>query len=187
MNAQAYRRFNIVGVTPGDDYAAMTQALTRRYSAMEADVLPDVLLMDGGEGQVNAALQVLAALNIHTVLVMGIAKGTTRKAGLETLILQGSARYLPPQSDALHLLQKIRDEAHRFAITGHRKKRAKASGHSRLEDIEGVGAVRRRALLTHFGGWQGVSRASVEELNKVPGIHLTLAERIYEALHESQK
>jgi excinuclease ABC subunit C len=186
MNPAEYRRFSLKDIPAGDDYAGMKQALMRRYRPLSDNpaALPDMVLVDGGKGQVTQAKAVFEALAIHTVLVLGIAKGPTRKAGLETLVMNEASYFLPAHGEALHFLQHIRDEAHRFAITGHRKKRARASLHSRLEDIEGVGAIRRRALLHHFGGWQGVVRASIIELNKVPGIHLTLAKRIYDALHE---
>lgn len=180
-----YRRFNIADITPGDDYAAMHQALQRRFKrALEQGVLPDVLLIDGGEGQLSQARDVLQALDIRSVLLVGIAKGVARKAGDETLILP-DGRQLQPGSDspALQLLQQIRDEAHRFAITGHRGRRQKARDTSKLEDIEGIGAKRRASLLKHFGGLSGLKGAGVEEIARVDGINMTLAERIYAQLH----
>lgn len=182
-----YRRFNINDITAGDDYAAMRQALTRRYRRLvdgEA-ALPDVLLIDGGKGQVQQALAVLDELGVSSVLVVGVAKGSTRKAGFETLILgdSGIEQQLPASSAALHLIQQIRDEAHRFAITGHRARRDKARRGSLLESIPGVGARRRRELLRHFGSAAGVSRASVEELRKIQGISATMAQQIYDHLH----
>ncbi|MDZ7826621.1 MAG: excinuclease ABC subunit UvrC [Gammaproteobacteria bacterium] len=182
-----YRRFNIEGITGGDDYAAMEQALQRRYRRLKRGEarLPDILFIDGGKGQVAQALGVLEELEITGVRVIGVAKGITRKAGLETLIDGASGReiVLPPTSPALHLIQHIRDEAHRFAITGHRQRRGKQRTSSELDGIDGVGPARRRALIQHFGGIRGVRGASVEELAKVRGLSRTLAEQIYGALH----
>ena len=184
-----YRRYNIAGITPGDDYAAMRQALDRRYSRIlhGEGKLPDVLLIDGGKGQVTQANEVLANHAITSVKVMGVAKGPERRAGMETLVLSGLAgpSILPPHSAALHLIQQVRDEAHRFALTGHRQRRAKTRKVSRLEAIQGLGPKRRSALLRHFGGLQGVARAGVEELAKVPGISRSLAQAIYDGFHES--
>lgn len=181
-----YRRFNISGITGGDDYAAMAQALTRRYKRVnngEYDK-PDLLIVDGGKGQLNKAIEVLHSLSIYDVQLIGIAKGTTRKAGFETLILpDGREKVLNSDSPALHLLQEIRDEAHRFAITGHKQRRDKKRRTSTLEDIPGVGAKRRRELLRHFGGLAQIKRASVTELEKVEGIHKKIAIDIYSALH----
>lgn len=180
-----YRRFNIEGITPGDDYAAMKQAITRRFTRLkELQSLPDLLIIDGGKGQVGIADKVLAELGIHDVLILGVAKGPSRKAGWEKLILvkQGKEFILPEDSEALHLLQHIRDEAHRFAITAHRKKRQKARVDSVLEQIEGVGPKRRQALLHRFGGLRELAMAPLEELIKVPGINEALARKIYEAL-----
>jgi excinuclease ABC subunit C len=183
-----YRRFNITDVTPGDDYAALEQAVRRRYTRVrrEEGRLPDLLLIDGGKGQVSAVGATVEELQLPGLLIIGVAKGPARKPGQETLILSSGSRTLrlPPDSPALHLIQTVRDEAHRFAITGHRLRRGKARTHSPLEAIEGVGAKRRQQLLRHFGGLQGVIRASVEELARVPGIHKNLAHRIYESLHE---
>lgn len=184
-----YRKFNIEGVTAGDDYAAMHQALERRYGRLKREeaVMPDILLIDGGKGQVLQALDVLRELQIEEIQVLGVAKGTTRKPGLETLIMaDGTAeRTLPRDSAALLLIQQIRDEAHRFAITAHRKARSKARNRSPLEEIPGIGAKRRRAVLQHFGGLQGVERASIDDLRRVPGISAQLAQAIYGVLHGS--
>ncbi|MBL1378514.1 excinuclease ABC subunit UvrC [Zobellella iuensis] len=183
-----YRRFNIGGITPGDDYAAMEQALSRRFHQADTDKLPDVLFIDGGLGQLARAEDVLArelADSPRKPLLVGVAKGVTRKPGLETLIMGGSheERHLPADLPALHLIQHIRDESHRFAITGHRAQRGKARTTSTLESIPGIGAKRRQALLKYLGGIQEVQRASVDELAKVPGISLALAEKIHDALH----
>jgi excinuclease ABC subunit C len=182
-----YRRFNIEGITGGDDYAAMHQALSRRYTRVRKGegVLPDLLIIDGGKGQVAQAMAVMEELQIDEVLVVGVAKGPTRKAGFEVLIRgdSGKETVLASDSPALHLLQHIRDESHRFAITGHRARRAKARGKSTLEGIPGVGPKRRRELLKHFGGVKEVERASVEEIAKVSTISRTLAREIYTALH----
>ena len=182
-----YRKFNIEGVSPGDDYAAMRQALERRYGRLQREdaVMPDVLLIDGGTGQVAQALEVLQELQIDEIQVLGVAKGVTRKPGLETLIMDDghTERVLPRDSVALLLIQQIRDEAHRFAITAHRKARGKARNRSSLEEIPGIGAKRRRAVLQHFGGLQGVGRASVDDLQRVPGISAQLAQAIYAVLH----
>lgn len=182
-----YRRFNIDGITPGDDYAAMHQALTRRFRkvAEGEGAKPDVLLIDGGGGQVAQALEVLSELGVTGIHVVGVAKGPARRAGEETLILvdQGREIHPGPTSPALHLVAAVRDESHRFAITGHRKRREKAREHSVLEDVQGVGARRRSALLRAFGGLAGVEAAGVEELTKVKGIDRNIAQRIYDALH----
>lgn len=181
-----YRRFNIEGITPGDDYAAMEQAITRRFKRlMEAQSLPDVLIIDGGKGQVGVAQRVLASLNVSGVTLLGIAKGPSRKAGWEKLILVNESKEftLPEDSKALHLLQHIRDESHRFAITAHRKKRQKNRLDSTLESIEGVGAKRRQALLHRFGGLRELAKAPLEEIEKVQGISVNLAKRIYYHFH----
>jgi excinuclease ABC subunit C len=182
-----YRRFNIQGVTAGDDYAAMEQAIQRRFSRLKKGEgkTPDILLIDGGKGQLRKAVDMLGELGIVGVLVVGVAKGVTRKPGLETLFLGGDeeAEILKPDPSALHLIQQVRDEAHRFAITGHRQRRDKARRESPLESIEGVGPKRRRDLLRHFGGFGEVERASVAALMKVPGISRKVAETIYSALH----
>jgi excinuclease ABC subunit C len=181
-----YRRFNISGIEPGDDYAAMYQALTRRYKriANGEEKLPDVLLIDGGKGQLKQAIDVLKALEITPLpLMVGVAKGPARKSGFETLFLGAEMREVWPGPDSLggHLIQHVRDEAHRFAITGHRKARAKTREKSVLEDIDGIGPTRRRAILKAFGGLRGVAKAGVEELMTVSGINRDLAERIYAA------
>jgi excinuclease ABC subunit C len=185
-NKQEYRRFNIKGITPGDDYAAMQQAITRRFKhLMREQRLPDILIIDGGKGQVAVAKRVFDDLGVHEVTLLGIAKGTTRKAGWERLILVNAAQEitLPMEHPALHLLQQIRDEAHRFAITAHRKKRQKISLQSTLETIESIGVKRRQALLQRFGGIRDLSKASIEEIAKVPGISHALATRIYQHFH----
>ena len=183
-----YRRFNIDDITGGDDYAAMQQALTRRYQRLQAESaqLPDILLIDGGKGQLTQAKQVLATLAIDSMLVLGIAKGSSRKPGLEQLLIANGNQTISVASDdlALHLLQQIRDEAHRFAISGHRQRRDKKRRQSPLEGIPGVGAKKRRDLLRHFGGLQAVCRASIEEISKVSGINQVLAERIYNRLKQ---
>ncbi|MGS2718745.1 excinuclease ABC subunit UvrC [Eionea flava] len=181
-----YRRFNIEGITESDDYAAMEQALSRRYTRLQKGegVLPDILVIDGGKGQLSIAKKVLAELGVNQVMILGIAKGTTRKAGFETLVLEsGQEKVLNSDSPALHLLQEIRDEAHRFAITGHKQRRDKKRKTSTLEGIPGVGAKRRRELLRHFGGIQEVKSANAEDLAKVAGISKKIAEDIYSALH----
>ncbi len=182
-----YRRFNIQTTATGDDYQAMHEALQRRYKKLKSTAaqLPDVLVIDGGKGQVTQALAVLEELQINEIYVVGIAKGATRKAGFETLITdQGTReRVFDPGSGALHLLQHIRDEAHRFAITGHRARRAKTRGKSMLEELPGIGPKRRQALLKYFGGLQEISRASVEEIAKVSTISRAMAEEIYSYLH----
>ncbi|MFL9812823.1 excinuclease ABC subunit UvrC [Stutzerimonas sp. VN223-3] len=182
-----YRRYNIEGVTAGDDYAAMHQALSRRFKrAAEGEgKLPDILLVDGGKGQLNMAREVLQELAVPELILLGVAKGVTRKPGLETLYLNDAAHEftLPGDSPALHLIQQVRDEAHRFAITGHRARRGKARTTSTLEGVPGIGPKRRRELLKHFGGLQELCRASLEEIAKAPGISKKLAEAIYAALH----
>lgn len=182
-----YRRFNIEGVTAGDDYAAMHQALTRRYGRIRdgEGKLPDVLLVDGGKGQLNMARDVMQELGFSELTLLGVAKGVTRKAGFETLYLNDvhNEFTLKGDSPALHLIQQIRDEAHRFAITGHRARRGKSRRVSSLEDVAGVGPKRRRDLLKHFGGLQELNRASVDEIAKAPGISKKLAESIYASLH----
>jgi excinuclease ABC subunit C len=181
-----YRRFNITGITPGDDYAAMEQAITRRFKrAIQDGCLPDVLIIDGGMGQMTVARRVFHALEIQGVMLIGIAKGVDRKVGWERLIIgEGSNEItLPADSPALHILQHIRDEAHRFAITTHRKKRQKVSFESSLDGIPGIGAKRRQALLIRFGGIRDLAKAPVTEIAKVSGISEALAMRIYEYFH----
>ena len=181
-----YRRFNIEGITKGDDFAAMEQVLERRFQRLLQEArLPDVVIIDGGKGQVAVARRVFLALKIEGVALLGIAKGPTRKAGFERLILANEEGeiVLPSDSPALHLLQQIRDEAHRFAITAHRKKRHKRSLDSSLETIEGIGAKRRQALLRRFGGLRELCKAPVEEIAKVSGISRNLALRIYQHFH----
>ncbi len=183
-----YRRFNITDITGGDDYAAMRQALSRRYTRLKKGegALPDILFIDGGKGQLAQATEVMAELQITDVLLVGIAKGVARKPGEETLFLSGDTTpfILEPDSPALHLIQQIRDEAHRFAITGHRARRSKARNVSPLEGIDGLGPKRRQQLLKHFGGIQEVMRAGVADLAKLNGISAELAQRIYDQFHQ---
>ncbi len=186
-NSSAYRKFNIEGIQPGDDYAAMHQALTRRYSRVKKEGLPvaDLIVIDGGKGQLNKAIEVFKALEMDNVPLVSVAKGEGRKAGLEILYtpFNDEGIDLEPDDIALHLINYIRDEAHRFAITSHRSRRQKAQTHSRLEDIPGVGAKTRHKLLTHFGGLGEVKNAAVAELQKVPGISQKMAQTIYDFFH----
>jgi excinuclease ABC subunit C len=187
MQNGEYRRYNITGITPGDDYAAMRDVLTRRYKKVAAGegVRPDLVFIDGGKGQLGVAIEVMQEVGLDDILLVGIAKGEERRPGLETMIFSDTGEMLNLEQDnrGLHLLQQIRDEAHRFAITGHRAKRGKARITSSLEDIEGVGAKRRKALLTRFGGLDGVKGASIDELAQVEGISPALAEKVYGQLH----
>ncbi len=187
MRPDQYRRYNITGAAAGDDYGAMREALGRRLKkAGEVEaVLPDLLLIDGGRGQLNVACEVLNEHALSDLAVIGVAKGVERKAGMEQLVFpdEETPRRLPADHPALHLIQQVRDEAHRFAITGHRARRGKARRSSSLEDIEGVGPARRRQLLAHFGGLRGVQSASIDDIARVEGISRTLAERIYRELH----
>jgi excinuclease ABC subunit C len=197
MQSSQYRIYNITGITPGDDYAAMRNALTRRYKKVAEQPedetaprpRPDLVLIDGGKGQLSVAEEVMTELGLGDILLIGVAKGEERKPGLETLIFGvHSARpreelHLEKDNLGSHLIQQIRDEAHRFAITGHRARRGKKRNTSRLEDVKGVGPKRRKALLQQFGGLQGVTSASVEDLSKVEGISRELAEVIYNELH----
>jgi excinuclease ABC subunit C len=185
---QDYRRFGIEGIAPGDDYAAMRQALTRRYARLqkEAAPLPDILLIDGGKGQTGVAREVMAELDVDSVLVVGVSKGPDRRAGLELIHVPAYDRTLAPAADspALHLIQQVRDEAHRFAITGHRARRARKRQVSPLERIPGIGPKRRQRLLTRFGGLKEIARAGVEDLARVEGISPVLAQQIYDVFHE---
>jgi len=182
-----YRLYNIEGVTGGDDYGAMRQVLTRRYRklAQGEGKRPDLVFIDGGKGQLNVAREVFESLDINDVTLIGVAKGVTRKAGMEQLVdaVTGATFRLPADSPALHLIQHIRDEAHRFAITGHRQRRDKKRRQSTLEGIDGVGPRKRRELIHYFGGLQEIRKASVEEIAKVKGISRNLAENIYAAIH----
>ena len=187
MQNSEYRRYNITGITPGDDYAAMRDALTRRYKKVAAGEgkLPDLVFIDGGKGQLGVAVEVMQEVGLPDILLVGIAKGEERKPGLEQMFFPNRDTPIGLKKDnpGLHLLQQIRDEAHRFAITGHRARRGKARMHSSLEDIDGIGAKRRKALLVRFGGLDGVKNASVDELSQVEGISQMLAEKIYQELH----
>jgi len=187
MQNGEYRRYNISGITPGDDFAAMRDALSRRYGKIAAGEgkMPDLVLIDGGKGQLGVAEEVMAEVGLNDVYLIGVAKGVERKPGLEQLIFPGGQKavQLPKDHPGLHLIQQIRDEAHRFAITGHRARRGKARTHSTLEDVRGVGAKRRQKLLARFGGLKGVLAASVDELAQVEGISHALAEQIYQELH----
>jgi len=182
-----FRRYNITGITPGDDCAAIHQALSRRFRRMkdEQEKFPDLLLIDGGKGQLASACDALEKLGVRGVITIGVAKGKERKAGWERLYRPGEPVpvMLPPDSPALHLVQVIRDEAHRFAITAHRQQRAKARVTSTLQGIPGIGIKKRQALLKHFGGLQGVERAGIDDLSRVAGINRKLAERIHACLH----
>jgi len=185
-----YRRFNIEGITAGDDYAAMAQALRRRYTRILSGEgrLPDILFIDGGKGQLATAAEILEDLGVQGVLLVGVAKGPERRAGMEQLFLLQHQHplILDAHSPALHLVQHIRDEAHRFAITGHRQRRNKARKRSVLEDIPGIGQKRRQQLLKQFGGLQGLSRAGIEDIATVDGISTRLAEKIYQAFHGTE-
>jgi excinuclease ABC subunit C len=186
MRSSQYRRYNISDITPGDDYAAMRQALTRRYEKLAAGegARPDLILIDGGLGQLHIAMEVMSELGLNDLALVGVAKGAERKVGMEQLIFPDRAAVrLASDNPALHLIQQVRDEAHRFAITGHRAKRGKARTVSSLAEIRGVGDIRRRNLLTHFGGLREVQQASVEQLCQVEGISKVLAEAIYQQLH----
>ncbi|MDQ3026470.1 MAG: excinuclease ABC subunit UvrC [Pseudomonadota bacterium] len=187
MQNSEYRRYNVKGVLPGDDYGAMRFALDKRYRKLADGEgrTPDLILIDGGLGQLNAARAVMADLGLHTIRMIGVAKGVERKPGMEQLFIAGEEepRRLSSDHPALHLIQQVRDEAHRFAITGHRARRGKARTASRLEEISAIGPRRRQKLLEHFGGLQGVLAASIDDLSRVEGISRTLAERIYQELH----
>jgi excinuclease ABC subunit C len=187
MRSSEYRRFNVRDVPPGDDYAAMRQAVLRRYEKLAGgeSPAPSLVLIDGGRGQVGAAASALEELGLAHLPMLGVAKGEGRKPGLETLVYPDAREpvQLPAEHPALHLIQEIRDEAHRFAVSGHRLRRGKARRTSRLEDIDGIGAKRRKALIARFGGLQGIVGAGIDQLSAVPGISRDLAERIHAALH----
>jgi excinuclease ABC subunit C len=187
LRRNEYRRYNIEGITPGDDYAAMRSVLMRRYEKIsrEAGVMPDLILLDGGKGQLSSGMAIMAELGLSEIQLVGVAKGPERKAGMEELILADSGQivHLPADNPGLHLIQQIRDEAHRFAISGHRARRGKARVTSSLESIGGIGAKRRQQLLASFGGLKGVIDASIDDLAKVEGISRKLAEKIYGELH----
>jgi excinuclease ABC subunit C len=182
-----YRRFNIEGITAGDDYGALREAVRRRYTRIRAGEFPapDVLLIDGGAGQLGAVLPVLDELGFHGLCTIGVSKGADRRAGQERLHLRDAAvpLMLPADSPALRVIQRVRDEAHRFAIAGHRKRRARRHQDSILETVPGLGPAKRRSLLKRFGGLQGVTRASVADLTQVSGIGAALARVIYDHLH----
>ena len=187
MQTSEYRRFNVKPSVGGDDYAAMREALTRRVARIVSGEYraPDLLIIDGGKGQVGIAAEVLAEQGMHGTHLIGIAKGPERKPGLEDIVFPDREQplQLPPDHPGLHLLQQIRDEAHRFAIQGHRARRGKSRTHSSLQEIGGIGSKRRQALLSHFGGLKGVQAASVDDLARVPGISQALAQRIFTELH----
>ncbi|MDC0977326.1 helix-hairpin-helix domain-containing protein, partial [Methylophilaceae bacterium] len=187
MQNKEYRRFNINDITPGDDYAAMYQVLERRVKRIinEEQAKPDMMLIDGGKGQLKMALDVFDKYNVVGIRLVSIVKGEGRKSGLESLILDDGEilKDIPNNNIGFHLLQHIRDEAHRFAITGHRQKRAKTNLSSSLEEIEGIGPKKRKSLLVYFGGLDGIRNASVEELSQVTGIDQKLAEIVYNFYH----
>jgi excinuclease ABC subunit C len=181
-----YRRFNITGVEPGDDYGAMRQALTRRFRPAGVPApLPDILLIDGGKGQLGEAVRIIEENQLAGITAIGVAKGEGRKPGRERLYVagRGTAIRLEHHAAALHLVQQVRDEAHRFALAGHRGRRGRKLGRSELEDISGLGPRRRQALLRHFGGLQAITRAGIDELARVHGISRGLAESIYAYFH----
>jgi len=187
LQNKEYRRFNIEDITPGDDYAAMREVLTRRYKkiATGEGIKPDLIFIDGGKGQLNIAIEVIQELGLSDILLVGIAKGEGRKPGLEQLFVAGKDEPIIVKKDnvGFHLIQQIRDEAHRFAISGHRAKRAKKRITSSLEDIEGIGAQKRKNLLVYFGGIERIKNASIEEIIMVDGINKKLAEKIYDYFH----
>ncbi|MEI7613961.1 MAG: excinuclease ABC subunit UvrC [Betaproteobacteria bacterium] len=187
MQRSEYRRFNIKDIQPGDDYAAIRQAVFRRYEKVASgdSIAPDLILIDGGKGQVSAAMSALEELGLSHLSMLGVAKGEARKPGLEILVFPDGREpvQLAAEHPALHLIQEIRDEAHRFAVTGHRAQRSKTRQTSRLDEIAGIGPKRRKALISHFGGLQGIKNAGIDQLSVVPGISRDLAATIYAALH----
>ena len=187
MQKSEYRRFNIKDIQPGDDYAAIRQAVFRRYEKVASgeSAAPTLILIDGGKGQIAMAASALEELGLAHLPMLGVAKGEGRKPGLETLVFADGREpvQLPTEHPALHLIQEIRDEAHRFAVSGHRAQRSKARRVSRLEEIAGIGPKRRKALISHFGGLQEITNAGIDQLTAVPGISRDLAETIYSALH----
>jgi excinuclease ABC subunit C len=187
MQNKEYRRFNISNITPGDDYAAMRQVIERRIKRIisEEQKKPDMMLIDGGKGQLKMAMEIFEEFDVIGIRLVSIAKGEGRKSGLETLIFDDGEiiQDIPKNNLGFHLLQHIRDEAHRFAITGHRQKRQKINLSSSIEEIEGIGAKKRKSLLVYFGGLDGVRNASVEELLQVDGINQKLADSIYNFYH----
>jgi excinuclease ABC subunit C len=187
MQPGEYRRYNMRGATAGDDLAAMREALQRRYARTDANDarIPDLLLIDGGKTQLATAAEVLGEYGLHDIVLVGVAKGVERRAGHETLLLEPAGRelHLGPTHPGLQLVQEIRDEAHRFALLGHRKRRGRARTASVLADIPGVGDFRRRRLLAHFGGLRGVENAAMDEIARVGGIGPALAEKIYAHFH----
>jgi excinuclease ABC subunit C len=184
---QDYRRFNIKGITQGDDYAALKQAVERRFTRVikEDGIIPDLVLIDGGKGQLNSVSEIVDTLPLENMLLVGVAKGVDRRAGQERLFLSNAAGpiILPEESAALHLIQEIRDEAHRFAITGHRQRQRKKQTSSVLDTVAGMGPKRRQSLIKQFGGLRQIERASVDDIASVRGISSELAQRIYNALH----
>ena len=185
--SQNIDKINIKETSIGDDYAAMKQVVSRRYTRIKKEdgKLPDLILIDGGKGQISSTVEIMKELQLESIKLVGVAKGPERKPGQEVLIISDGKRELrlPANSAVLHLIQEIRDEAHRFAITGHRQRRKKVRNHSVLEEVEGVGAKRRQQLIRHFGGLQGIARAGVKDLAKVVGINKNLAQKIYDVFH----
>tara|TARA_B110000444_G_C18488067_1_gene432225 strand:- start:35 stop:646 length:612 start_codon:yes stop_codon:yes gene_type:complete len=187
LQNKEYRRYNIKDITPGDDYGAMKEVLKRRYEKIIATdgLKPDIILIDGGKGQLSVAMNIMEKLGIVDILLVGVSKGPARKSGQETLYIAGGAvlENIDSSNLGFHLIQQIRDEAHRFAIVGHRARRSKARLTSSIENIEGVGSTKRKSLLVYFGGLDGVKNAPIEELVMVAGINTNLAQKIYNFFH----